>query len=54
LRSFSSHQGGRVRKRRCKYSKEDERALVWVWRLMNFACGKRLKAVMAALIKIFV
>ncbi len=50
LRSFSSHQGGRVRKRRCKYSKEDERALLWVWRLMNFACGKRLKAVMAEVI----
>jgi len=30
LRSFSSRRKGKVRKRRYKYSIEDERALLWI------------------------
>jgi len=50
LRTFSKGKQVRVRKRKGKYTKEDEVALVEIWYLMNFPCGKRLKAVMGEVI----
>jgi hypothetical protein len=48
LRTFSFQKVKESKRvvRRCKYTEEDERALVEIWELMNYACGKRLKAAM--------
>ena len=52
LRTFSFKKVERDKKmvRRCKYTEKDEKALVEIWELMNYACGKRLKAAMGEVI----
>ncbi len=54
LRTYTSEKEGdpeRRRGRKRKYTEEDERALSEIWALMDFPCGKRLKAMMGEVIK---
>ena len=48
--TFQKTEKGRKRMKRGKYTEEDEKALLEIWELMNYACGKRLKAAMGEVI----